>query len=49
VFDQEAAEHYARVYKDHNPKLRFRYRPAAGVVAVATNLRRSAICARQKG
>ena len=28
VNDREAAEHYARLYKEHNPKLRFRYRPA---------------------
>ena len=28
VHDQEAAEHYARLYKDHNPRLRFRYRSA---------------------
>ena len=28
VDDQEAAEHYARLYKTHNPRLRFRYRPA---------------------
>jgi hypothetical protein len=28
VNEQEDAEHYARLYKDHNPKLRFRYRAA---------------------
>ena len=28
VYDQAAAEHYARMYKDHNPRLRFRYRAA---------------------
>jgi hypothetical protein len=27
VHEQEDAEFYARLYKDHNPKLRFRYRP----------------------
>jgi hypothetical protein len=26
VFEQQDAEHYARLYKHHNPKLRFRYR-----------------------
>ena len=28
VHDQEAAEHYASLYKEHNPRLRFRYRLA---------------------
>ena len=28
MHDPEAAEHYARLYKDNNPKLRFRYRSA---------------------
>jgi hypothetical protein len=26
VHEREDAEHYAHLYKDHNPKLRFRYR-----------------------
>jgi hypothetical protein len=26
VHELEDAEHYARLYKDHNPRLRFRYR-----------------------
>ena len=28
VLEREAAEHYARLYKDRNPRLRFRYRRA---------------------
>jgi hypothetical protein len=28
VHELEDAEHYARLYKDHNPRLRFRYRRA---------------------
>ena len=28
VHEFESAEHYARLYKDHNPHLRFRYRRA---------------------
>jgi hypothetical protein len=28
VDEQEDAEHYARLYKTHNPRLRFRYRRA---------------------
>jgi hypothetical protein len=28
VHEREDAEHYARLYKDHNPRLRFRYRAA---------------------
>jgi hypothetical protein len=30
VLERETAEHYARLYKTNNPKLRFRYRPADG-------------------
>jgi hypothetical protein len=28
VTEQQAAEHYAHLYKSTNPHLRFRYRPA---------------------
>jgi hypothetical protein len=28
VFEQQDAEDKARLYKEHNPRLRFRYRPA---------------------
>ena len=30
VYELESAEHYARLYNDHNPRLRFRYRRTDG-------------------
>jgi hypothetical protein len=40
VHEQQEAEHYARLYKAHNPRLRFRYRPLTTTATPSTTANR---------
>jgi hypothetical protein len=40
VHEQQEAERYARLYKAHNPRLRFRYRPLTTTATPSTTANR---------